>query len=200
MGIPQQDDSSATPPRPNTGRRRLLQAGLAGAPWVLTLAARPVLGAQCIAPSQTMSGALSHAVAKVGNCTGRSASFYLNNPGSWGLAYPEPSTLFYSVFFRPAGTTLFVHPGGTSFTFLEVLAAHTGSAPDPGQIGFHITAASLNIAAGLVDPIALDGAQLLDMWAQYATNGFYRPFSWNPAVQWFEADIVAYLVNNAIAP
>ena len=196
---------SATPPTdsappPHAGRRRLIAAGLAGAPWALTLAARPVLGAQCISPSQTLSGALSHQAAKVGNCAGRPAQFYLDNPDSWGLAFPTPATLFYNVFPRPPGVTLFLHPDSSSFTFLEVLAAHTGSAPDPGTIGFHMAGAYLNIAAGLIDPIALDAAQLLQIWSQYATFGFYRPFSWNPAVQWFESDIVAYLVNNAIAP
>lgn len=184
-----------SPPQPQ--RRRLL--GVA-APLVLTLAARPVLGVQCISPSQTLSGALSHRDQKVGNCAGRPSSFYLDNPGSWGLAYPLPSTPFYDVFFRAAGTSLFVHNGGTSFTFLEVLAAHTGTAPDPGQIGFHMVAAYLNILSGLIDPIALDAATLLQMWAQYAANGFYRPFSWNPAVQWFETEIVTYLTNNGIAP
>jgi hypothetical protein len=180
---------------PDDLRRRLLRS----APWVLTLAARPVLGTQCIAPSQTLSGALSHAAQKVGSCSGQPATFYLDNPGSWGLAYPEPSTEFYSVFYRPAGATLFVHGGGTSFTFLEVLSAHT-TGGDPGNIGLHIAAAWLNIAAGLIDPIALDAAELLLIWQEYITQGFYRPFSWNPTVQWFETDIVAYLVNNAIAP
>jgi hypothetical protein len=177
-------------------RRRLL----AGVPIVLTLAARPVLGAQCISPSQTLSGALSHPGAKVGDCNGRAASFYLLNPESWGLAFPLPTTLFYSVFYRPAGTTLFVHPGGTSFTFLEVLAAHTGPAPDPSEIGFHIVGAYLNIAAGLIDTLAIDTPQLLQIWTQYITQGFYLPFPWNPAIKWYETEIVAYLVNNAIAP
>jgi len=189
------DDTSDTLRR-TRARRRLL----AGAPVLLTLAAQPVLGAQCISPSQTLSGALSHAAQKVGNCAGRPASFYLDNPLSWGIAYPEPSTPFYDVFYRPAGVTLFVHSGGTSFTFLEVLAAHTGSAPDPGQIGFHIAAAYLNIAAGLIDATALDAPDLLQIWTQYITNGYYQPFSWNPTVQWYETEIVAYLVNNSIAP
>lgn len=186
-------------PRQST-RRRLLHAGLVAAPWVLTLSARPVLGGQCIAPSQTLSGALSHRTQKVGDCNGRPAQFYLDNPASWGLAFPTPETEFYSVFHRPAGTALFVHPGGTSFTFLEVLAAHTGAAPDPGEIGFHIAAAYLNMAAGLVDLRALDATALLQIWHEYITQGFYRPFSWNPSVQWFETEIVAYLVNNQIAP
>lgn len=183
-------------PAPQNARRRLLQA----APWVLTLAAKPVLGAQCIAPSQTLSGALSQAAQKVGDCNGQSASYYLNNPTSWGIAYPEPSTEFYSVFYRPAGATLFVHSGGTSFTFLEVLQAHTNGGTDPGEIGFHIAAAYLNIVAGLIDPIALDATALLDIWSQYITQGYYLPFSWNASVQWFETEIVAYLVNNSIAP
>ena len=197
MNLPADNKTPETPHTPpKGGRRRMLQMGLTLAPWALTLSARPVLGAQCIAPSQTLSGALSHAAQKVGECNGRAVHFYRDNPGSWGLAFPEPTTLFYNIFFRPAGTTLYVKPDGTSFTLLEVLQAP----PGPGSIGYHIVGAYLNIAAGLVDPIALDITALLQIWTQYATNGYYLPFPWNPSVQWLEPDIVNYLVNNAIAP
>jgi hypothetical protein len=167
---------------------------------VITLAARPALGTQCLSPSQTLSGALSHPAAKLGSCNGRAALDYLNDPNNWGISFPTPNTLFYNLFYRPLGATLFVHPNNRSFDLLEVLNAHTGTAPDPQNIGLHMVGAYLNIVTGRVDPIAMDLIGLTEIWRQYASQGFYRPFSWNPDVEWREAEIVAYLVNHGIAP
>src|SRR5437867_4224298 len=68
-------------------RRRVLQAGLAAAPVLMTLASRPVLGQQCQAPSAAVSGNVSVATASLPICLGHVATWWVANQSAWPSGY-----------------------------------------------------------------------------------------------------------------
>ncbi|WP_341675840.1 hypothetical protein [Niveibacterium sp. SC-1] len=200
---PQQNPDAASE---TLARRRALIKGAATiGPVVLTLASRPVLGGgggggQCIAPSQNLSGALSHAAQKMGTCNGHPPSYWKNcagQNGSWPL---QPTTQFHSLCTpgNRAGTRFYT-TNGVSLTMIDVLKL-TGSGPsgnfDLDQVASHIIAACLNIRSGTVDQRALTEAQLQAIWREWALTGQYIPFA--GATPWKSAEIKNYLIANKI--
>jgi hypothetical protein len=181
-------------------RRLLVKGGMAAAPVILTLTSRPVLGGlnpgECISPSQTLSGALSHKGVKVGTCSGRS-------PGYWKTCHssewPIPTnTAFHSVFAvgATAGTRFF-NADGSQMTMLQVL--NVGGAVDTSMVAFHCIGAYLNILKGLVDPKALTAEGIIAMWREWAMTGKYTPFAGSSS-PWSGTQITDYLKNSKIAP
>lgn len=199
------DAPAITPESPAQGvsearRRLLVRGGMASGPILLTLTSRPVLGGlnpgECISPSQTLSGALSHRGAKVGTCNGRS-------PGYWKTCaasnWPIPqSTPFHSVFV--VGTvdgSRFFNTDGSMMTMIQVLTVL--GYVDPYRMAFHCIGAYLNILkGGMIDPKALTAEGLVAIWREYALTGKYTPYA--GATPWDGTQIVNYLSSNYIAP
>jgi len=185
----------------NLSRRKLAKAGVGVVPVIMTLTSRPVLGAYC-SVSGMLSGNLSRDTSQV-HCEGFS-------PGYWGnlgakLGYPAP--YFEGNFIDKNGNAC-THPkdidyqnsGGTKFgdvfvgigldgidhtneTLLEVVWKY------PGSLAFYAVAHLLNAASG-IPTYLLTEAQIIDMYDQWATNGFYEPA---PGVTWDEQDIKNFL-------
>jgi hypothetical protein len=72
-------------------------------------------------------------------------------------------------------------------TLLDVLEA--GGGP-PGDVGRHIVAALLNAASGLTPVLSV--ADVLIMWEEYATMGYFEPTA---GVRWYHGEIVDYLLS-----
>lgn len=188
------------------GRRRKLITG-AGAGF-LVLGSKSVLGAECYNPSETLSGTRSHTNGDMPVCNGRSPGIWWQAalaggrqggvnwygispslPGN-GLSTKPWDTLFSAVF-----------PYGSYFsgkTLLQVMEAHQNGGGDlPGNLGFHIIGALLNIRAGLVDPRALTESYLVHtIWAEFVGGGYHPTAS----VTWGAEEIVDYLKSTSIAP
>lgn len=191
---------------PANGRRRLIGAGASAAPFLLTLISQPALGVTCFTPSRSLSKNTSLSQAgKDGECTGA------ESPGNY-KAQQDPSKGAYR---WPASVppTTPMHPlfaegnsdGVTRFKKLNsnnVLVSMTlGEALNvnaPGQVHFHLIGAYLNKLGGngaVIPDNVLTASDILGMWREYALKGYYRPFA---GTQWYEADIVGYLISNGI--
>jgi len=191
-------------------RRALIKGASTVGPVILTLASRPVLaggggggGGQCIAPSQNLSGALSHAAQKVGTCNGRSPGYWKNGVSTNGNSpsWPIPATTQFHSLFTPGNRagTRFYTTNGVSLTLIDVLNL-TGSGPtgnfDLEKVAFHVIGAYLNILSGLVDARALDANKLQIIWREWALTGQYIPFA--GATPWKATEIKNYLLTNKI--
>ncbi len=188
-------------------RRWILRSGIAIAPVVLTLTSRPVLGGMapnaCIAPSITLSGALSHTTKQLGTCSGKSSTYW-QSQGSWpGIG---KSGSFHSIFAvgNRSGCRFFT-TAATSLTLGQVmsLGATSGAADSAGnfdqdKIAANIIAAYLNILSGSVDAKAMTLDRLQALWREWALNGNYTPYA--GATPWTSAAIKSYLSNNKISP
>lgn len=161
---------------PGAARRRLLKGGLAGAPVLMTLISRPVLGAQCLSPSAFGSGNVSHP--NQGQpCLGVTPGYWKNHTSDWPAAIP---------------TAMMFHPffGGNQYsgqTMLQVL--NDGGGP-PNDVGRHIVAALLNAAKGW--NVAPDQTAVRNIWNEYAQSGYFEPTA---GVHWDHTQIVAYLTS-----
>ena len=195
------DSSSAN----NGGRRRFLGAGTAAAPFVLTLVSQPALGVTCFTPSRSMSRNTSLSQqGKFGECTdAESPGNYKTQKVQGGNAYRWPSSVlptapFHPTFFQGsiAGETSFTSGSnntGTSKTLAEVLSINVS-----GNVAKHIIAAYLNKLGGngaVIPDSAITLAGIKNMWAEYATKGFYEPMA---GIKWYAQDIVNYLISNGI--
>jgi hypothetical protein len=190
----------------DAGRRRLLQGGLGVAPVVLTLASRSTFGGTLACECATPSGFVSGNTSKPGGpatCGGLSPGYWWKKPGvTWPLPFVRDN-LFYSYGFVHGtyvdySTNLV--PSNPNPTMMDVMSAHQGPNPyDPGTIGFHIIAALLNQAAGLLPPF-ITPSLLYALFNQVATTGYYLPVPSMPSIQWSASDVVNYLVCTGIAP
>lgn len=186
-------------------RRRFIGKGLKAAPFVLTLASQPSLGATCFTPSRSLSRNTSLSqVGKYGECTGA------ESPGNYKAqqdisknAYHWPASVSPTDPFHPTfqlggvdGVTKFLKNDGTqivSMTFGEVL--HTNAS---GQVAFHLIGAYLNVLGGngAVIPLSvITTSGIQTIWAEYVTKGYYEPTA---GVKWYADEIVAYLKTNGI--
>lgn len=194
-----------TPPAPlpaakpdvSAARRRMLMRGGMAAPLIVTLASRPVLGCDCISPSETLSGALSHAGPKLGACAGKTKTYWQTLPvASWPVTCTTPFHNLFATGSR-SGTRFFKADNGTSLTLQDVLNLSTAS--DDSGIGSLTVVAYLNLqTTGLVDPKAMTVASLQALWREWAVAGHYTPFA--GATPWTSTQIIAYLSKNGIAP
>jgi hypothetical protein len=210
----QPDRATSTPsPGPLRGRRRFLGAGATSTPALILLASQPALGATCFTPSRSLSANTSVSQqGKYGVCTGISPGNYKTQTSPTSPAYnwpsaPVPSTEFHALFSKGSGAGLFtvgLKKGGTrSLTLLEVLALPnvpkdvSGVPADPSKLAFHLIGAYLNIQNRFVPSVVLTSSQVLTIWGEYASKGYFEPTA---GIKWYPADIVAYLKNGGIAP
>jgi hypothetical protein len=190
-GMPEPTDktSSTKPPSsasgdPRSGRRRLLQGALAGAPVLMTLVSRPVLAQQCTTPSGFVSANASTAGRGV-NCTGHTPAYWANpqNFSQWPPGFipqvpPGPATRFNAQF-EP---DLPMNP-----TLLAVLG-FTGS--QTNDVARYVSAALLNAAAGLTPVLSIPAVK--HIWSEFATSGSFSPSS---GVHWNFSEIIEYLLT-----
>jgi len=165
-------------------RRHLLKGIGVSAPLMMTVASRPVLGAQCT-PSAWVSGNLSDHGKMRMSCGGKSTTYWKNNPAHWagtgylpgscahkhaGLckAYKSDGTPFH----RSAGGVC----AGSAFgnkTMMQVLWLR--GRQDSYRLGGHIVAALLNAAT--VPDYGMSQDDVLEMYRQLVTGGYYQPSS-----------------------
>ena len=111
-------------PDPKASRRRLLQAGLAAGPVLMTLVSRPVLAKQCQSPSGFVSGNASVAAGAGPICSGLTPGYWKQTQhfASWTSPYyptttaGHQATLFDNVF----------TPHYSGQTLLDVLGLEAG--------------------------------------------------------------------------
>lgn len=200
-------DELAQLSEPNNSRRSFSKAGLVASGVLLTLGSRPVLGELvCKTPSGFESGNLSFHGTPI-TCAGRLPSYYINQtdwPAPYvadttgrtfatgtgstaayilgtathtpGTAARTPGTKFADVFSCSGNGKRFV-----SLTMTDVLKGED-------QLGAHCVAALLNARSGLT-PV-LTEAQVKNIFNEFDLKGYFEP---TIGIQWYPADIVAYL-------
>lgn len=178
MNLERPDNSAEIPPTetrssaPRPTRRKLIQAGLAGAPVVLALKSTPVLAANCKLPSGfSVSGNISRNGG--GICTSQ-----LLGVSHWvGNATQEQKD-------RPFAPPYFNASRDSSITTF-------GQALAKGNDNIHakIVAAFLSSESGSF--LALD--MVKDMWNLGVLGAGYHPDSSNPGIKWDETDVLGYL-------
>lgn len=180
-------DAAAQPSR----RRALLRAAGA-APAVLTLASNPVSAATCVVASSFVS-ALALASRKPSSstpCSGSTPASWRTNPGAWPKPYcgqktaSTPATVFKSCFGSTTGTSL-----SSTSTMMEALGRISGSNATLAQ---YCVAALLNAQSGKVAATVVSPAQVLDLWKQVTTSGYYKP-SASSSVRFTSAQCVTWL-------
>lgn len=206
-------------------RRRLVRGGLSAAPLLVTLTSRPVLAQTCFSPSETLSGTLSHKADQLPICQGRFPGVWKNmaeegarakkaqakheTDGNLDWAYdqdaaaqagqliswPAPPSEPFHNYFIAGSHARYYRSDGQPLSLLEVMQLTGGR--DPARIGFHFVGALLNIRVGLIDPRAMTEQGLRDLWAEYATQGYYVPYA--GATPWYARDIVAYIKDTGLA-
>ncbi len=169
-------------------RRRLIK-GVAGAtPLLMTVASRPVLGAQCT-PSAWVSGNLSDHGHEKMSCGGRSPGYWKTAARRWRRTGYHPGTCTMKHHgicrtYNNDGTPFHSSRRGGVFaggfygdrTLMQVLWLDGGA--DPYQLGAHIVAALLNAASN--PGYGMSVADVQDMYRQLEFKGFYQPSSGEP--------------------
>jgi hypothetical protein len=170
-----------------SARRRFIRGAAAASPVLLTLVSRPVLGtSRLCSASGFMSGNLSQPQGSE-SCGGLS-------PGFWKTHTPWPAP-YVSGTQSGNGSTF---SGGTKFhdvfakgkynfgtsSMLKVLWT------EPGSFAFHTIAALLNAASG-INGYGLTTAQVIQIWNQIMSVGYYQ----TSTGQMFEADAKAFFEN-----
>lgn len=185
--------------RPVSGvRRRLVRGGLSSGALLVTLSSRPVLAGNCFSPSETVSGNLSATTGEIPQCSGLSATTWLEAAGtgstsslaitssaSWPVS---TSTPFHDVF--ASG----IYADFKNRSLLEVMKLNENN--DPEKMGFHFVGAYLNILAGYVDARALDVSDLLGIWDEWVSYGSYTPYA--GAQSWDAGMILQYFRDSNI--
>lgn len=166
---------SATPPAPDTRRRRLLQGGLGAAPVLMSVASRPVMaaGERCVAPSSFTSLNVSGETLSY-PCSGHKPDWWKQPQqySQWPSANNK-NTAFDTVFGSYNG-----YPGKT---LLDVLNLPAG---DIGRDGLarHIVAALLNAQKTWTPSVVLGVTAVKAIWTSFVKDGYYEPTA---GVRWY---------------
>ncbi|MDB5802507.1 MAG: hypothetical protein JWL63_3446 [Rhodocyclales bacterium] len=205
---PTKPEQSASPELAamSEARRKLIRAGLATGPVIATLASPSVFAIDCVAPSQTLSAAKSHATTQLGSCSAPdSCDTWKSRLGNSGCTAQEATwrdTKFHTVFTQQSGSTgchMFKTGSNgvaTPMSFYEVLALTDSSSGV--QIARQFVAAYLNICANKVlFPVGGSSTQaksaqaVVDMWNEWAIKGSYTPYA--GATAWDGTKVGHYL-------
>jgi hypothetical protein len=158
---------------PSPARRRLIKGGLAGAPVLMTVVARPALGQQCLTPSAFGSGNLSRPGGGGVPCNGATPGYWIGHVAEFPAAFP-PTKSFTSVFGSGGGIS-------SNSSLLDMLS---GGNP----LASNIVAAFLNAVSGRNVTPSADVVK--GIWGEVVTTGHFSPVA---GVTWLAADIIAYL-------
>jgi hypothetical protein len=185
-------------------RRKLIRASLATGPIIATLTSPSVFATECVAPSQTLSAARSHAANQLGNCKPADSC------DTWkGRLDKDPcassqhtlwrDTKFHSVFVQQSGKPgcsqiKIVSGVATLRTFREVLVDTSAN----NTVARQFVGAYLNVCNGVLFPVggfqndqARCAQSLVDMWNEWATKGSYTPYA--GASAWDQTKVSHYL-------
>lgn len=199
------DSSNSQVNGDGNGRRRFLGAGAAATPFLLTLVSQPALGVTCFTPSRSLSRNTSLSQAgKDGEClNAESPGNYSaqQNLGYGAYHWPAsvpPSTLMHPLFYKGGqeGVTRFTKRVGRRWESMTLGEAIQVNAPE--QVHFHMIGAYLNKLGGngaVIPDNVLTAQDILDMWQEFATKGYYEPMA---GIRWYASEIKAYLLNNGI--
>lgn len=162
------------------GRRRILK-GATVAPLLMTVASRPVLGAQC-SPSAWVSGNLSDHGHERDTCGGRSPGYWkTNRHHRWASTGYQPGTPIGDEK-NDNGTACNYHEDGTKFhhvfagsqygnkSMMQVLWLTEGE--DRYQLGSHIVAALLNAAS--IPDYGVSVEDVKEIYRQLELTGYYQ--------------------------
>lgn len=180
--VPKFPQPGAQPPA--LPRRRVLKAGLAGAPVLATLASRPVFAGQCLGVSAygSLGGSL---VPTASVCSGYS-------PTTWSKTKPWP-TPFYAT--SAGGTTATQFHSLTTglqgnlysgSTMMQVLKMTNSS--DMQTLARYVSAGLLNAQMGLTPVLDCDTVRA--MWNDCVAGNSFQPTA---GVSWGPAEVVQYL-------
>jgi hypothetical protein len=173
------EGSPQVSPQRGITRRRLMRAGFAATPVVLTLSGRSAMASvACLSPSASASINLTHSrPGRSGDvCAGLTPGYWKNAADNHGN-FTAQNNRFDSVYIL----------GFTPET-MEGVCKLGGGSVDPQELGSHLAAAWCNLAMGWVPLSVLSLLDLQIMWAQRDTG--YHPV---PGVTWSRAQIVTYL-------
>lgn len=191
-----------------TERRRFLGKGLKAAPFVITLASQPALGATCFTPSRSLSKNTSISQqGKDGEClNAESPGNYKTNqtPGDPAYHWPSsvpPSTPFHPLFKEGSSSAhSFTLPasgiGFRPMTLGEVLTL--GAGQDTNRVAKHLIGAYLNTMGGngaVIPGHVMTPLGILSIWSEYVDKGFYEPVA---GVKWYATEIKYYLRSNGL--
>jgi len=183
-------------------KRTFLKGAAAMAPVIMTVASRPVFGAQCT-PSAWVSGNLSDHGKLNLTCGGHGPGYWKTNiDGRWNATGFFPGSCI-----NPGiGTCTEYDVDGTRFhlgftsggvfegrrfgalTLMQVLWSKKNS--DPSQLGAHIIAALLS--ASTVPNYGMTVRTIKDMYRQLENTGTYKPSIGDPMN---EQEVVLFLRN-----
>jgi hypothetical protein len=162
---------------------------MAGAPIVMTVASKPVLGSNLCNFASAGSSAGSGAAAAVHICSGLTPEQWKVHAAQWPSPYCSTN---YERTDRQA--TLYHCPmtgfSGRTFgdrTMLEVLDIGEGGGGVRG-LGRYMVAALLNACCGRTPVLTESGVRA--MWNDMVNRGYYEPTA---GVQWTAPEIIAYL-------
>jgi len=187
-------------------RRRILKGAAVVTPLMMTVASRPVLGAQCT-PSAWVSGNLSDHGKDRLSCGGYSPGYWKTNPHRWqgtgfspgtcgGGDYTQRHWKYSTKHSWHGGTCKTYDSDGTPFhqtfrsrqrgvfpgryygnkTLMQVMWLQGNE--DPYQLGAHMVAALLNAASNR--NYGMTVRQVIDMYGQLARRGYFRPSVGDP--------------------
>ena len=168
----------------NVGRRRILQAGISAAPFVMTVASRPVWAIDCRTPSGFVSGFASGA--PVGSCSGGLPSYWISHTAQWPAGINAATALFNPIFDPDLGG----NP-----TLLAVLGM-------ANTLQSYIVAAYLNNAATsvpMVPETILPKNTILAMWTQVNNDGGFGLGIPGPT-RWNGLQVIDYLKSTMTTP
>ena len=182
-------------------RRSLIKGIGIATPLIMTVASRPVLGAQCT-PSAWVSGNLSDNHTEL-SCGGRSPGYWKTRVRRWGGSGYNPGTCAEEISrstcdnYKSDGTP-FHKSGGSGGVFdgsnfgsksmMQVLWLLGNE--DSYQLGAHIVAALLNAAS--IPDYGMNQNQVIDMYRQLVTSGLYQPSVGDPMTA---EDCVRFIQN-----
>jgi hypothetical protein len=179
------NDSAVKPLNPT--RRRWLQAGLSASPVLMTVISRPVLAAQCVAPSAFVSLGAS-GPGTVAQCTGNGPTYWSDSRhyADWPSGYvPQDVAPDATATQWCQAVTCVAGDPFQSSSLLQVLM-QTGN-----EVARYVGAAVLNNAAPQRVPETVLGMQTIrHIWSEFATSDHFTP---SPGASWSAAEIVDYL-------
>jgi hypothetical protein len=185
-------------PQPTTGaasavvatsatRRRLLRGGFA-APVLMTVAARPVMAAECVTSSAHTSLTGSRQIARQ-SCSGGTPTYWIKQQrGSSGYLMEagggsgNDKRTFGNIFAN----------GGVyaNLTLLEVLKKGEMPAGTDDSVAAHLVAAVLNAERAMTPSTVLSSSKAKDIWFDYSPDRTFVPTA---GVTWSSMQIVDWL-------
>lgn len=189
MSTDKRDESNASPqPAPSSAaaRRKLLKLGAGSVPVLMALASRSAFACHSTTPSAFGSVCVSRPDL-LQSSNGRSPGFWKTHTGSsyWPAPYYSndfrigktnyKATTFKSVFCATGAP----NPFGSTATLLDVLESGGGGNK---AVARACVAALLNAASGRTPNTIMTASDVVDIWFQYGTKGYFEPVI---GVRWY---------------